>query len=184
MKKVVLAAVAAVAVLGAAVHAGEKAPQKVLDLVPKLMKLGTEPAVVEAVKAQNAKGTSLDKIQEMDKAWMATPGVNDFMQSLMANDCARKIKSFMSTAPYYAEIFVMDNKGANVCMTGKTSDYWQGDEAKWKKSYNNGAGGTDVSDVKFDDSSQAYVVQVSLPVKDGSKVIGAVTVGVNVEKVK
>lgn len=184
MKKMVIAALAAAAVLAATVHAGEKAPQKVLDLVPKLVKIGTEPAVVAAVNAQNAKGTSLDKIQEMDKAWMATPGVNDFMQSLMANDCARKIKSFMSTAPYYAEIFVMDNKGANVCMTGKTSDYWQGDEAKWKKSYNNGAGGTDVSDVKFDDSSQAYVVQVSLPVKDGSKVIGAVTVGVNVEKVK
>jgi hypothetical protein len=164
--------------------AGEKAPQKVLDLVPKLAKHGTDAVIVEAVKAQNAKGTSLDKIKEMDKAWMATAGVDDFMKSLMTNACGQRIKSIKASAPYYAEIFVMDNKGANVCMTDKTSDYWQGDEAKWTKSFNNGAGGTDISDVKFDDSTQAYLVQISFPVKDGGRVIGAATVGVNVEKVK
>lgn len=182
-KAMLLVLVVMVAVCGSAM-AGDKAPQKVLDLVPKLAKHGTDPVIVEAVKAQNAKGTSLDKIKEMDKTWMATPGVNDFMKSLMANACAGKIKSIKASAPYYAEIFVMDNKGANVCMTDKTSDYWQGDEAKWTKSFNNGSGGTDIGDVKFDDSTQAYLVQISFPVKDGGKVIGAVTVGVNIEKVK
>lgn len=182
--KMVMVAVAALAVLAGIAIAAEKAPQKVVDLFPKLAKYGTDPVIVEAVKAQNARGTSLEKIKEMDKAWMATPGVNDFMKSLMSNACAQKIKSIRASAPYYAEIFVMDSKGANVCMSDKTSDYWQGDEDKWTRSYNNGAGGSDISDVKFDDSTQAYLVQVSFPVKDGGKVIGAVTVGVNVEKVK
>jgi hypothetical protein len=184
MKRMMGFVLAGVFVLCGSVLAGEKAPQKVLDMVPKLTKIGTDPAIVQAVNAQNAKGVSLDKIKEMDKAWMATAGVNDFMKSLMESACARKIKSIQASAPYFAEIFVMDNKGANVCMTDKTSDYWQGDEAKWTKSYNNGAGGTDVSDVKFDDSTQSYEVQISFPVKDGAKVVGAVTVGVNVEKVK
>ena len=184
MKKMMLMVIAGFVVLCGSALAGEKAPKKVMDLVPKLTRIGTESALVEAVKAQNARGASLDKIKEMDKSWTATPGVNDFMKSLMASACAQKIKSIKASAPYYAEIFVMDNKGANVCMTDKTSDYWQGDESKWTKSYNNGAGGTDISDVKFDDSTQAYTVQVSFPVKDGGKVIGAVTVGVNVEKVK
>lgn len=166
------------------VSAGEKAPQKVLDLVPKLVKYGTDPVVLKAVKTQNAKGVSLEKIKAMDKEWMATAGVNEFMKGLMANDCGQKLKSIKSSAPFIAEIFVMDDKGANVCMTDKTSDYWQGDEAKWTKSYNNGAGGKDVSDVKFDDSTQAYLVQISFPVKDGANVIGAMTIGVNVEKVK
>jgi len=184
MKKVVISMmVATIVALGGTVWAGEKAPQKVLNLVPKIVKIGADQTLIDAVNAQNAKGTSLDRIQELDKAWMATPGVDDFMRSLMTNACAKKIKGVKSSAPYYAEIFVMDNKGANVCMTDKTSDYWQGDEAKWKKSFNGGAGGTDISDVKFDDSTQAYLVQVSVPVKDGGKVIGAVTVGVNVEKV-
>jgi hypothetical protein len=184
MKRVMLLVTAVLVLLSGTAPAGEKAPGTIVALVPKLAKAGTERALVEAVKSQNAKGMTLDKIKEMDRSWTATPGVNAFMQSLMSNACAQKIKSIKASAPYYAEIFVMDNKGANVCMTDKTSDYWQGDEPKWTKSYNNGAGGTDISGVKFDDSTQAYVVQVSFPVKDDGKVIGAVTVGVNVEKVK
>jgi uncharacterized phage infection (PIP) family protein YhgE len=35
---------------------------------------------------------------------------------------------------------VKDNKGLNVGQSDVTSDYWQGDEAKWKKSYKMGAG--------------------------------------------
>lgn len=90
----------------------------------------------------------------------------------------------MRNVHYYAEIFVMDNQGANVAMTDKTSDYWQGDEAKFKKSFNDGAGAVFVDDVEFDDSAQAYLVQVSVPVKDGDKVIGAITFGIDVEKVE
>jgi hypothetical protein len=75
----------------------------------------------------------------------------------------------------------MDNQGANVCMTDKTSDYWQGDEAKFKNSYNGGKGSIFVDDVEFDDSAQMYVSQVSVPVIDDGKVIGAITFGVDVE---
>jgi len=68
-------------------------------------------------------------------------------------------------------------------MTDKTSDYWQGDEAKFKKSYNGGSGAVFVDDVEFDDSAQAYLCQVSVPVKDGAEVIGAITIGVDVDKI-
>ena len=182
--RVFMTMLAALAVLGGPATGGDKAPQKVLDMVPKLVKHGADPAIVGAVRAQNARGASLERIREMDKEWMATPGVNDFMRSLMTNACSRQLKSIKASAPYFAEIFVMDNKGANVCMTDKTSDYWQGDEPKWTRSYNSGAGGTDISDVKFDDSAQAYLVQISFPVRDGGAVIGAVTVGVNIEQVR
>ena len=37
----------------------------------------------------------------------------------------------------FTEIFVMDNKGMNVGQSDITSDYWQGDEAKWIKTYAN-----------------------------------------------
>jgi len=69
-------------------------------------------------------------------------------------------------------------------MTGKTSDYWQGDEAKFKKSFASGAGGIFIDEVEFDDSTQAYLVQASVPVKDGGKVIGAITFGIDVDKIQ
>lgn len=48
---------------------------------------------------------------------------------------------------YYAEIFVIDYQGAIVVMTNKTSDYWQGDELKFEKAFNQGQGQVFVGDV-------------------------------------
>ena len=165
--------------------AAEKAPQEVIDLAnSKLVKLGSDPVIVEAVKAQNAEGKTLDDIKAMDEKWKATPGIDDFMKSLMESDCAKRLQSIMDSEAFYAEIFVMDNQGANVAMTGKTSDYWQGDEAKFQESFKGGQGAVHISDVEFDDSAQAYLVQVSVPVKDGDTVIGAITIGIDVDKVE
>jgi hypothetical protein len=148
-----------------------------------LAKLGTDPIIVAAVKAENAKGQTLDQIKSKDGKWKATAGIVDYMKALMDSDCGQHLRQIQDSEAYYAELFVMDNQGANVAMTDKTSDYWQGDEAKFKKSYNGGSGAVFVDDVEFDDSAQAYLCQVSVPVKDGSEVIGAITIGVDVDKI-
>ncbi|MCP4694001.1 MAG: hypothetical protein GY859_38560 [Desulfobacterales bacterium] len=167
------------------VFAGEKAPQKVVDLANStLAKLGDDPVIVEAVKAENAKGKTLDQIKATDKKWKGHAGVADYMQAMMDSKCGKHLAGIQNGAEYYAEIFVMDNQGANVCMTDKTSDYWQGDEAKFKKSFKGGAGAVFIDEVEFDDSAQAYLVQVSVPVKDGGAVIGAITVGIDVDKIE
>ena len=165
------------------IYAGEKAPKKVTDLAGSILsKLGTDPAIVSAVKAENAKGKTMAQIQELDEKWKATPGIADYMKAIMESPCALRLREIQESEPYYSEIFVMDNQGANVAMTDKTSDYWQGDEAKFKESFKDGAGAVHISEVEFDDSSQAYLVQVSIPVKDGDKVIGAMTIGIDVDK--
>jgi len=171
-------------VAGVNLALAEKAPQKVVDLANgELAKVGADPVIVEAVKAENAKGKTLDQIKEKDKTWKATAGIADYMQALMDSECGKHIAGIQNSSEFYAEIFVMDNQGANVAMTDKTSDYWQGDEAKFKKSFNGGSGAVFVDDVEFDDSTQAYLVQVSVPVKDGDTVIGAITFGIDVDKV-
>lgn len=167
------------------VFAGEKAPQKVIDLSNStLIKLGTDPIIVKTVKAENANGKTLSQIQAMDKKWKAHAGVADYMQAMMDSECGKRLRNVQTSAPYYAEIFVMDNQGATLAMTGKTSDYWQGDEDKFKKAYKGGAGAVFVDDVKFDESTQASLVQVSVPVKDNDKVIGVITIGIDVAKIK
>jgi sensor histidine kinase regulating citrate/malate metabolism len=75
----------------------------------------------------------------------------------------------------------MDNQGANVCMTNRTSDYWQGDEAKWQKSFEGGKGAIFIDERKYDSSAKAVIVQISVPVMDGDKAIGAITVGIKVD---
>jgi hypothetical protein len=106
------------------------------------------------------------------------------MQAMMVSECGKHLRSIQASTPYYAEIFVMDNQGANVAMTDKTSDCWQGDEAKFIESFNRGKGAVHISDVEFDDSTQAYLVQVSVPVEDDNTIIGAITFGINIDKIE
>lgn len=186
MKKLLLLAALAAVVLGgyATSFAGEPAPAKVKALADsKLKALGSDATIVAAVKAANAAGLTLDQIKAHDAAWQKTPGVAPDMQALMDNPCGKLLCKMQKEMPYLAEAFVMDNQGANVAMTDKTSDYWQGDEPKWQESFKGGVGAVHISDVKFDDSTQTYTVQVSVPVMDGGKAIGAVTFGVDVEQV-
>ncbi|MCB2181783.1 MAG: hypothetical protein KQH63_07150 [Desulfobulbaceae bacterium] len=185
MKKSLISSIVVTAVFSFNIAAAEQAPQKIVDLAnTTLSGMGSDPVIVKAVKAENAKGKSLKQIQELDDKWKNTPGISDFMNVFLENDCAKHLRVIQNSTPYYAEIFVMDNQGANVCQTDKTSDYWQGDEAKFKNSYANGSGKIFVDEVEFDDSSQAYLVQVSVPVQDGGKTIGAISFGIDVDRVE
>lgn len=178
---------AVVAAHGLAGGAGPAAAQGLTDsqreqAIAVAKQIAADPAVVAGVKAQNAKKMPLAEIQEIDKAWMATKGIDGRMKGLMENACAKAVKHVQARHKEIAEAFVMDDQGANVCMTNKTSDYWQGDEDKWQQSFKGGQGAVFVDKPKFDESAQAYLVQVSAPVASGGRVIGAVTVGINLER--
>lgn len=144
-----------------------------------LSSYGKDSVIVSAVEKQNAKNVSLNQIKKTDEEWMATIGMNDFMNGLLNNECAKKLKSIQNKYGFIIEVFVMDNKGANVAMTDKTSDYWQGDEDKFIKSYNAGKGAIHYGDEEFDESTQSYLVQVSVPVISNGKAIGAITFGID-----
>lgn len=144
----------------------------------------TDPVLVSAVKRQNRERLTLEGIKERDKVWMATPGIDGFMTALLNNTAADRLRTLEKSQPYFLELFLMDNQGAIVAMTNKTSDYWQGDEAKFQKSFKAGEGAVEIGKEKFDESAQAYLVQVSIPIMDGNKAVGALTIGVNVDKLR
>ncbi len=187
MKKLCLSAALVALVFAVAVTAlaGEPAPAKVKTLATtKLKALGTDATIVAAVKAANAEGRTLAQIKTRDAEWQKTPGIDANMKALMDNTCGKYLHKLQGEMPYLAEAFVMDNQGANVAMSDKTSDYWQGDEPKWQESYKGGAGAVHIGEVKFDDSTQTYMVQISVPVMDAGHAIGAVTFGVDVDQVQ
>jgi hypothetical protein len=150
----------------------------------KLVKWVSSKEIVSAVKLQNSKNIPLSKVKEIDQKWKKTSGLDDFMKGIVANSCSEYLKKLRKDNPMIVEAFVMDNNGANVGMTNKTSDYWQGDEDKFTKSYNNGNGTIHYGKMSFDESSQTYVIQVSLPVTDNGKTIGAVTFGIDTARLK
>lgn len=144
---------------------------------------GKDAVIVKAVKEQNAKRISLVEIQAIDKAWIAN-SAEERKKELLNNDVAQRLRLLKTRNTAFTESFVMDGQGANVAMTSKTSDYWQGDEAKWKKAFNDGRGAVFVDKPQYDTSAKAILVQISVPVMDGNRAIGVITVGVNLDVIK
>jgi hypothetical protein len=68
----------------------------------------------------------------------------------------------------------MDDRGALVCSTVETSDYWQGDELKWVRTFQQGREAF-VDEPALDASTGFYAVQLSVPMIEASRRVGAVT---------
>jgi hypothetical protein len=160
-----------------ATPAANPAQADVDKAMPTIKKIAADPAVVKAIKAQNAKKMSMADIKALDEKWIASKGIPDFVKPYLENDCAKALASYKGQLALI-EAFAMDDQGGLVGSIAKTSDYWQGDEDKWSKTYSAGAGAVFVDKPKFDESSQTYSVQVSVPVLEGGKPIGALTVAV------
>jgi len=146
-----------------------------------LRHLAAEPLAVESVGEANRNNWQTQaQIEQIDQQWRQTKGVDDpLVQKYLNNPCADMLRDAQRKHPEYAELFLMDNKGCLVAESNKTSDYWQGDEDKWIKSFNGGRGTVFVDEVKFDQSSRSFVVQISLPVFDQhGETIGAMTASV------
>jgi hypothetical protein len=152
------------------------------DCLEELRRVAARPAVVRAVQTANsASWQSRQQIDETDLNWRQTPGTDaPLFQRYLKNPCADLLRQAKRTNPSYVELFVMDNKGCIVAETDKTSDYWQGDEAKWIECFNGANGRVHVGDVEYDQSTRSYVVQISVPLRDErGKTIGVMTASVS-----
>lgn len=148
----------------------------------------SNPALIDAIRAQNGKtaGLSEDEIIAMDQKWRseigggATPTIDSVVASPVSDALRAAVEE---NGGLFTEVFIMDGVGLNVASSGITSDYWQGDEAKWQQTYSAGPGAVHFGDVEFDESTQTYQSQVSIAIVDpgDQSVIGAATFGVNVE---
>jgi hypothetical protein len=161
--------------------ANPKIQSAVETRIPKLRRWAGDPTVVSAIEKVNAENRSAARIKAIDKQWQSTSGIVDFMRSLMTNRCAERLRALRSAMPEIAEAFVTDRQGANVAMTNKTSDYWQGDEDKFTKAIIGSKNSFHLDPVGFDESIQAYAVQVALPVYSGGRAIGVLVATLNLE---
>lgn len=148
----------------------------------RVKELARSPIIIESVKEQNKQGKSLEEIRKIDLDWIN--GKKDgFAMELMTNRVGTFLYNKLSeNKSIYVEAFLCDNQGAVVGEYPKTTDYWQGDEDKFIKSYNNGNGMVFIGPIEFDDSTKTISVQLSVPVVDNGKTIGVLIVGLkNIE---
>ncbi|MGS4981903.1 hypothetical protein SAMN05444149_101715 [Pseudosulfitobacter pseudonitzschiae] len=144
--------------------------------------------VVAAIKAQNARtaGLSAAEIDSLDKDWRAQVGQAEMplIASVLDSPLSVSLTDHVADARgTITEMFIMDAQGLNVAASAVTSDYWQGDEAKFQKTYGVGPDAVHISEVELDESTQTYQAQVSLSLTDPAtgEMIGAVTFGLDAQ---
>lgn len=142
--------------------------------------------ILDAVKAQNTSHAKLgpDDVKKLDTQWRGEidktekPLINSVLNNALSKYLSEKKNA---SGGLITEIFVMDNKGLNVGQSDITSDYWQGDEAKWQKTFQVGKDAVFVDEVEKDESTQRLQSQVSISIVDADgTVIGAATFGIDV----
>lgn len=148
----------------------------------------SDPVVIAAIKAQNEKNASLAQaeIDTLDKAWRAevTAADKPTISAVLGNDLSKFLAAKKEeSAGMITEVFVTDNKGLNVGQSDVTSDYWQGDEDKWQKTFLVGPDTVFVDEVEQDESTQALQSQASMTITDpdSGEAIGAITIGISLD---
>ena len=151
----------------------------------------SEPVLIAAIKAQNERhaGLTQAEIDSLDIQWRTETALSrkPLITEVTDNALSKRLVALKAgTEGVVTEVFVMDNRGLNVAISDVTSDFWQGDEDKWQKTFLAGPGAIFIDAVELDPSTDSFQSAVSFAVTDpeSGQVIGSITVGVDIDELK
>ena len=149
----------------------------------------TLPLWVDLIKDANLKYKQMnpqqvdDYLKETDKKWISARKGEPFLWEYLENRISVAMRDIVKLRGNMAGIFVTDRYGGIVASSKKMGNFRQADEEWWQKAYNKGKGDTYVSDIEFDDSSAAWVINVAVPMKDkDNAVIGICRVSLSIQR--
>ncbi|PVB61616.1 hypothetical protein [Labrenzia sp. 011] len=151
----------------------------------------SNPIVSLSINAQNDLRGALSQaeIDTLDGQWREEREADDkplISATLSAPLSIYLLRVQANSLGLYPEIFVMDANGLNVGQSAITGDYWQGDEAKFQKTYPNGPEAVFIDAAEWDEDRKIWRAQLNMSVTDPDtgKVIGAATVEFNLTELQ
>ncbi|WP_283194759.1 hypothetical protein [Rhizobium sp. AN80A] len=146
-----------------------------------------KPMVLAAIKSQNLKfgDVSATDIQVLDNSYRSEikSGQWQMVTRLLNNPVSRYLKSKQDDSQgTIVEIFVTDRNGLNVAQSVPTTDYWQGDENKFLKTFARNSDEVFIDRASRDDATQLLQTQASFTIRDESgEAIGSATVTIAID---
>jgi hypothetical protein len=141
------------------------------------------PTIRQAVESANqTSGRSVEsarkEVEAIEASWPSLGEDSTQLKSILDNPAGRFLHRYTSINRSYHEIMVTDSLGRLVAASGKTTDYFQGDEGWWQNAIGDGrAGSVYVGDVVFDDSTKTHALELAQPiVNPEGGVIGVIKV--------
>ncbi|NVK35742.1 MAG: hypothetical protein HWE23_14740 [Rhodobacteraceae bacterium] len=151
----------------------------------------SNPMVALSINTQNElRGTlSEPDILALDEQWVIEREQSDkplISATLSAPLSIYLLRVQAQSLGLFKELFVMDKNGLNVGQSAITGDYWQGDEAKFQKTFPEGPGTVFIDEAEWDDGNKIWVAQLNMTVSDPEtqQAIGAITVEVNLTELE
>lgn len=190
-RRLALVALLAMAVSPAPLRAETPPPQIDEAFIDGLRLMIAKPVTLITLRAQNERNRDLTQagIDALDQAWRAEtesddkPTIARLMGSPLSAYLVRQKAESLGLLP---EIFVMDNHGLNVGQSSVTTDYWQGDEDKWLKTFAVGPDAVHFGEIELHEPTGAQRMQVSFAITDpeSDAVIGAATVEIDLDELE
>lgn len=160
----------------------------VREYVEKLVRPTVEmPLVVKAIEEQNSKFGDVSEMdmRVLDETYRAEVARGDLqmVKALMAKSVSQYLKSKQDDSQgTILEFFVTDCHGLNVGQSGITTDYWQGDEDKFLKTFSLASQDIYIGRAERDESTQLLETQASFVVTDEKGIpIGTATVTIAID---
>lgn len=143
------------------------------------------------VAAQNARhdGIGQAEIDDLDKQWRSEREAADkpLISATLSNPLSVYLLRMQArSGGLYTEIFIMDEYGLNVGQSSITSDYWQGDEAKYKKTFQVGPDTVFIDEPEWKADTGIWRAQVNMTIadNDSGERIGAAVFEINLTELK
>lgn len=158
-------------------------------IVEDVRKWASSPVILLTLEASNQRYANLDQsgIDALDEQWRAERESTD--QPLITSVLSSPLSNYLTRIQarshgLYTEIFVMDAKGLNAGQSSITSDFWQGDESKWQKTFLVGPDAVFIDEAEVNEKTGTENAQLSLPITQDGQVVGAITVEVNLTELR
>lgn len=140
--------------------------------------LGTDPQVVAAVRAYNAKPPA-EAAGMTNEKWKALSILDPLVRSFAKGPLVEHLKSLVD--PSISKLFVSGSDGCKVAFFAKTISWDHSDQDKHRVPM---AGKVWYGPKVVDPSTGLEAIQVGVPVLDGGKPIGSIVVDLTVSKLR
>lgn len=145
------------------------------------------PIVRKAIEEQNTRFANVSdaKIQVLDNTYRAEvqSGGWEMVRRLLNKPVSRYLKTKQDDSQgAIIEFFVADRHGLNVGQGTMTTDYWQGDEDKFLKTFARNSDDIFIDRAERDEQTQLLETQASFVIKDENETpIGIATVTIAID---
>lgn len=143
--------------------------------------LALNPVLVRAVRNQNSIELDAADMNERDRQWRDS-GETGLKWALQESPAGQLLRRVVDETGIIQRAYITDRRGANVAAYPPTSDYFHGDEEKWRRPFEDRL--VHVAPADEDTGGQAGMMQLSVPLIHRGQAIGVLVVAVTAESIQ